>query len=225
MDLIKKKKNSLFEWLESPSYELSVLNTDDSQPNTPIAAAKSKPAEQKPVVTKPPVLKASPKSFSIKDALEGKITAAPLQVSEDNPNEEESAEDIAETDLAEETDEILAQEDLERFWHQFVQTHLSDKPRFASLLTTYEPVVGANSQVKIVFESQLQLDMFLEIKNDLTHFLRAKLGNRSVAIDESFQSQSTGSGKIYTVEDRFKYLSQKNPKLLTLKQQLNLDFD
>ncbi|MDD3567861.1 MAG: hypothetical protein PHT92_05610 [Bacteroidales bacterium] len=178
------------------------------------------------------VPRATPKSISIKDALEGKSVVTPSIKETDSAQQldEETGDEDEDVGFSSDSDEevIFSQIDLERQWQQFIQTHLSEKPRFASLLTTYQPVLGSNFQVKVVFESQLQLDMFDDVKNDVIYFLRSKLGCKSITIEASFLNQSKGSsgnGNIYTPEDRFKFLSQKNPKLLDLKQQLNLDFD
>lgn len=175
------------------------------------------------------VPRATPKSISIKDALEGKSVVTPFIKETDTPQQvdEETGDEDEDVDFSSDEEVIFSQIDLERQWQQFIQTHLSEKPRFASLLTNYQPVLGSNFQVKVVFESQLQLDMFADVKNDLIYFLRSKLGSKSITIEASFlnQSKGSGNGNIYTPEDRFKFLSQKNPKLLNLKQQLNLDFD
>ncbi len=171
--------------------------------------------------------KSSPKSFSIKDAIEGKVQEPPrkIDVSPEIVSEEEPLDD--DSDVAEVADgtSIFTQLELEKQWQQFVLSYLSEKPRYASLLTTYQPLLNPDFQVKVVLESQLQLDMFNEIKNEITHFLRSKLNNKSIVLVLTIQAQDSSSSKIYTVEDKFKYLSQLNPKLINLKQQLSLDFD
>lgn len=196
----------------------------------------NKPQQTPPVVarieTSRPVVqqvipKSSPKSFSIKDAIEGKVQEPPrkIDVSPEIVSEEEPLDD--DSDVAEVADgtSIFTQLELEKQWQQFVLSYLSEKPRYASLLTTYQPLLNPDFQVKVVLESQLQLDMFNEIKNEITHFLRSKLNNKSIVLVLTIQAQDSSSSKIYTVEDKFKYLSQLNPKLINLKQQLSLDFD
>lgn len=171
--------------------------------------------------------KSSPKSFSIKDAIEGKVQEPikKIDVSSEITLDEEPLEE--DSDVADVADgmSIFTQLDLEKQWQLFVQSYLSEKPRYASLITTYQPLLSPDFQVKVVLESQLQHDMFNEIKNELTHFLKSKLNNKSIALVLTIQAQDSTSTKIYTVEDKFKYLSQLNPKLINLKQQLSLDFD
>lgn len=201
-----------------------------------LQSLESKPQQAPPVVTRtesirPAVLqvipKSSPKSFSIKDAIEGKVQEPikKIDVSSEITLDEEPLEE--DSDVADVADgmSIFTQLDLEKQWQLFVQSYLSEKPRYASLITTYQPLLSPDFQVKVVLESQLQHDMFNEIKNELTHFLKSKLNNKSIALVLTIQAQDSTSTKIYTVEDKFKYLSQLNPKLINLKQQLSLDFD
>lgn len=221
----RKKKNNLYEWLDHQSFELEVLVSEETkpQPAPPVVvrAESSRPAVQQVIP------KASPKSFSIKDAIEGKVQEPPkkIEVLPDVTSEEESLDD--DSDVADLADgaSIFTQLELEKQWQLFVQSYLSEKPRYASLMSTYQPLLNPDFQVKIVLESQLQCDMFTEIKNELTHFLRVKLNNKSIVLVLTIQAQDSTSSKIYTVEDKFKYLSQLNPKLINLKQQLSLDFD
>ena len=81
------------------------------------------------------------------------------------------------------------------------------------------------NDIRVAFDSQLQEEMFNEIKNDLIVFLKKKLENNAISIETSIKAQENQKNKLYTVEDKFKYLSELNPQLIRLKQQLNLDFD
>jgi len=85
--------------------------------------------------------------------------------------------------------------------------------------------VENGNDIRVAFDSQLQEEMFNEIKNDLIVFLKKKLENNAISIETSIKAQENQKNKLYTVEDKFKYLSELNPQLIRLKQQLNLDFD
>jgi len=125
-----------------------------------------------------------------------------------------------------ETEElVLSQLDIEKFWQKFIDSHLAEKPRYASMLTSYSPILTDGNLVNVALESQLQADMFNEIKNDLAVFLRQKLGCKSINLScEIIESDKTNA-KMYTSEDKLKFLSQNNPNIVTLMKQLNLDFD
>lgn len=227
MVLIKKKKNSLYEWLDTPNQELSILANHESavrlQPKveSPIEKHEVKPSP-KPIIT----AKAGPKTISIKNALEGRTsTPSQLNVASDKDVEDELIDEDIDFDFP--TDEPLpfTQIEVDTQWQQFILEFLSSKPRYASLLDNYQPIAGDNYVLSIEFESQLQIEMFTEIKNDLLLFLRKNFNNKTISIETIVQAQDSSKNKLYTVEDKFKYLSELNPTLIKLKQQLNLDFD
>jgi hypothetical protein len=114
---------------------------------------------------------------------------------------------------------------LETQWQFFNQSHLADRPRYSSLMSNYQPILAENFTIIVELESQLQLDMFNEFKNELLLFLRKKLDNKTITLSLKTHIVEETKGKIYTVEDKFKYLSQLNPSIINLKKQLNLDFE
>ncbi|MFP4556677.1 MAG: hypothetical protein ACLFNU_07385 [Bacteroidales bacterium] len=226
MVLIRKKKNDLFQWLENPSQELLVL-LNDIKPKSKGSTEPQQPVKKvdKPTVSEPSVVTHSKvKTFSIKDAIEGKPSQAKdKDINEETltySNEEDEADDASIDAMA-----PFTQVDLENACQKFIDSYLSDKPRYASLLITYQPSVENGNDVIVGFDSQLQVDMFSEIKNDLLVFLKKKLDNNAISIETSIKAQEEQKNKLYTVEDKFKYLSDLNPELIRLKQQLNLDFD
>ena len=52
-----------------------------------------------------------------------------------------------------------------------------------------------------------------ELQNDLIH------------LDYRFATPTAGKKRIYTTQDKFEYLANINPALLSLKNKLGLDFD
>ncbi len=102
---------------------------------------------------------------------------------------------------------------------------MSDKPRYSSLMLNYLPTLKSDYVVEVEVESSLQLDMFKEINADVVLFLRQKLENKTITVEVKEVAGDSSNGKLYTIEDKFKYLSQLNPSIIKLKQQLNLDFD
>ena len=70
-----------------------------------------------------------------------------------------------------------------------------------------------------------QIDDFNKnIKTDLVNFLNIKLNDSSISVNVILEEQQEKK-IIYTAEDKFQHLINKNPELLKLKQQFNLDFE
>ncbi|MFO8022566.1 MAG: hypothetical protein R6U65_08875 [Perlabentimonas sp.] len=227
MVLIRKKKNDIFQWLENPSQELLVLLGDDIKTSPIVKTKPEEPAKKTPkqTVSEPTeISRPRVKSFSIKDAIEGKVP----QSNEQDSKMEESIADIDDDDSDDSVQDNLipfTQVDLDNTCQKFIDSYLSDRPRYASLLITYQPIVENGNDIKVAFDSQLQEEMFNEIKNDLLVFLKKKLENNAISVETSIKAHENQKNKLYTVEDKFKYLSELNPQLIRLKQQLNLDFD
>jgi DNA polymerase-3 subunit gamma/tau len=58
------------------------------------------------------------------------------------------------------------------------------------------------------------------------NFLRKELHNDLIELEEKIiEDSGNGAKKLYTTEDKYKYMSQKNPALEQLKQDFNLDFE
>lgn len=165
--------------------------------------------------------KVVPKSVSIKGAVNGTTPS--------KPEEQKSADqEILNDDsalLSGEDEQIIeiSDENLTENWLKFASRIKDSNPKQSSILQTYLPHLISNFQIGITLESQLQVDLFQEIKSDLLLFLRNQYKTKKIGIEETIEEQQTQS-KPYTNDDKFKFMLQKNPALAKLKQNLNLDF-
>ncbi len=200
--------------------ELSILSERKSEDNYVQPLSK----EHNEEIVTPPPLKSQPKSISIKKAILG-IEEEQDKKTIDIDESSESVEIELNEDEVSGEESVFTQLELENHWQGFIDTSLSDKPGYASLLKNYLPDIGDDFSLSIVFETQLQLDMFKEVKYDLEIYLRKKLDNKLINIIESKQENDNQVSKLYTVEDKYRFLGQKNPSVTKLKQQLNLDFE
>lgn len=164
----------------------------------------------------------APKSFSIKDAVSGKNEVKPTDNIESLPENGNVVEEIEEFNGDEVPD--ITEESLVNSWNKFAESVKDSNPSHSSLLKSYTPTMRNDFEIGIVFESQLQVDFFLEIKPNLLLYLRNQFKTKLLNIVESIEVQQNGSNRPYTVEDKFKFMIQKNPALAKMKQNLNLDF-
>jgi len=165
--------------------------------------------------------KIAPKSFSIKGAVNGE---APSKTEEQKSADQEILNDDSAL-LSGEDEQIIeiSDENLTENWLKFADRIKDSNPKQSSILQTYLPHLLTNCQIGITLESQLQVDLFQEIKSDLLLFLRNQYKTKKIGIEEIIEEQQTQS-KPYTNDDKFKFMLQKNPALAKLKQNLNLDF-
>ncbi len=121
----------------------------------------------------------------------------------------------------------LSEESLRKCWNSFaVQIH-EEKPRMAVTLKNVQPRIINNFTIAIELNNRSQLDDFLiNTKNDLENFLKREMQNNRIIIEASLlESSETSRIKLYTSEEKFQYLNQKNPLLAKFRQKLNLELE
>ncbi len=185
--------------------------------------------------SKPPL---PPKSLSVKNVLateKPKVevphesTVKPedkkISISEPETVADIDAELVTDIEPASLLDNALLQDALTNF----LETYLTDKPIYSGLISGASFSVENDNTIKASFDSQLQIDMFVDIKTELIVYLRDRFSNSQIDIAETAAIGQVGGAdpsrpKLYTDEDKLKYMAQKNPLLLKFKQQFNLDF-
>lgn len=112
-------------------------------------------------------------------------------------------------------------------WNNFAEQIQKEKPAHFSLMQVYKPILKENNSIVIQYEGQIQVELFSEIKKDLLTYLKKSLGSLNIEIIEEIVDKIEDNGKprLYTPDDKFRFMVERNPNLLRLKQQLNLDFD
>jgi len=158
--------------------------------------------------------------ISIKDALNPN---APDRSSE---NENDTKHTEAETDPDEEIITDFTEEELSKAWLSYAEKIKEEKPRIYISLTNRTPLIKDNYKIEVHLENESQIDDFtLSVKPYLQNHLIRELKNTSIQIESVLKKEESNGKKLYTSQDKFNYLSNKNPDLIKLKQEFNLDFD
>lgn len=149
----------------------------------------------------------------------------PSNLTELAPKEERPIE-VSESKPAEQVTN-LTQNELSSLIAEFTALCLTDRPMYSGLVSGSSVLLTEGGQAVAQFDSQLQIDMFQDIKAELIQYLRDRLANRQFDIVEQVaNAQDEGEKtkpKLFTAEDKFKFMIQKKPELLKLKQRFNLD--
>jgi len=203
--------------------------SDDSQVEDPesVGYTQPKPSTVKstsipkatPTIPKTPV-----RTTSIKGALSG----AP-QNAEVKNIEEAKAQDFLPENQQNISDEVnsISPDGLLQAWTSFAELIQKDKPAHYSLMQVYKPFLKEKNTIVIRFEGQIQIELFSEIKKDLLAHFKKSLGILNIEITEEIVEKIEDNGKprLYTPDDKFRFMAERNPALIRLKQQLNLDLD
>lgn len=81
-----------------------------------------------------------------------------------------------------------------------------------------------NNVISIIIESPVDESRYNDLKSDLLLFLRKAVKNKSLQMDIK-RIEMERVKTVYTPQEKFDYLSQKNPALIELKKRLGLEFE
>lgn len=191
------------------------------QPNTapasrPVMQSVQAPTTEQPAATRRPM----PKTTSLKGIMSGNYQAPQkeeVKVSEASPTKAEH------TSITE--NKPFTQNDLDETWNSYAEIIKTEKPGQYSLMQNYSPILVESNKVLVKFEGQIQVDLFQEIKLDLLMYLKKTLRNLAIDITEEIETtEGPQKNRLFTSDDKLKFLIEQNPALLRMKQQLNLDF-
>jgi DNA polymerase III subunit gamma/tau len=114
---------------------------------------------------------------------------------------------------------------LSNAYSRFVESIKEEKPRMFNSLNTQHPQLSGRSLVKLTMSNSTQEEDFNKnIRIDLLRFLSNELQNDTITIEIQVE-ESQQQSMLYTSEEKFKHMLEKNPNLGKLKQKWNLDFE
>ncbi len=153
------------------------------------------------------------KSISIKDALNGKAETVKKEIIEHKEEKQQT------TTYG---DNKFTQEELKTIWLKFANTK-QNRARLQSMLKAHIPILKENFVIELTLENKLQEKAIVDIQNEIKSFLHSNLSNSKINLIIKVAQQKVEK-KLYTNNDKFKYLNEKNSSLSQLKQKFNLDF-
>ena len=172
---------------------------------------KKQPADQKPKV------KTKTTTPSIKKVLKGML--------EEKSQAGEIPDEPEKNTSTEGSNKLFTAEELETYWKTFAATLEPAKPRMAITLKNRQLQLMSGHRVAVVFDNTDQLaDFNRDVKPGLTDYLKKNLCNDSILIDAAVR-ETAPEKFIYTPEEKYEFLKQKNPALENLKKTFNLDFE
>ena len=179
------------------------------QPSTTTAKAEDapKPSQPKP----PPPKRASITKLPSLDALSA-------QVSQEKP-----ANDLAKEDKVK-TTPFEAEQVIESFKEFAKVVEEQNKASLASLLRNFKPEIDG-FKIKVKVENNFQYELINSDNTGLLPFLKDKLQNTEVEFEMKVEEQVSEGPRLYTTDEKFKYMVEKNPALQEFKDKLNLDMD
>ena len=135
---------------------------------------------------------------------------------------EENKEEKAVYDTKEEhyTDEAV-----ENVWRGFGKHRIDAGAGDAEKLVLGRKIKNIEgNEIVIHLGSQLELTILAKIEKELVQYLRQELLNDLILLKKEVAEQQV-SQKLYTGQDKYDRMVEKNPTLKALKEKLGLDFE
>ena len=195
------------------------MPANETEEKKKINKKEEKPSSNSPELVRNGKTEYKPSTPSIGGIINGKVTSAI------EPQDAGQRQGLTEKTRKEKQIENFSKEELMEKWLRFAEKMHKEKPRMATTLKASNPVIKDDFTIEIEMSNKVQEDDFnLMIKADLANFLRQELKNDNLKI-VTFVPETNREKSLYTDEDKYKYLSEKNPNINKLKQRLNLDFE
>lgn len=156
-------------------------------------------------------------AFSLKDLglkPEPSSTDAPMQ----SPAEDATAQPT-ERNLR-----PFTQQALDNAWRE-AESLFHELPMVKSILQTVVPVLEGDAVVRVSLENDLQDGLLGAERDRLVPFLRQVLQNDSIKLQTVVQEGSVNAKLVYTPDERYTFLLEKNPHLDDFRREFQLDIE
>lgn len=206
----EKKKSSLE---TEPLLIPEMGRLSQAKPATPAPPPRTEVIRDKEPVYQPPV------RISIRDALKSTEPTAGGK-----PETEQSKVDPNEKSVRSKPVSI---EYLKNCWIEYSDQIKFERPRMAVTLRNVYPELRDDTKVVILLSNRDQLEDFNNsTKASLEVFLQQKMQNDFITIEVGMtEPENQTQVRLYTSEEKFQYLSNKNPLLKKFRQNLNLEIE
>jgi hypothetical protein len=118
----------------------------------------------------------------------------------------------------------FTQRALDNAWKDAEQL-FHDAPMVKSLIQTVLPVLEGDAVIRVSIENDLQQTLMLAERDRLVPFLRQVLQNDSIKLQTVVQEGSVNAKLVYTPDERFAFLLEKNPHLDDFRREFQLDIE
>ena len=118
----------------------------------------------------------------------------------------------------------FTQQALDNAWKDAEQL-FHDAPMVKSLIQTVLPVLEGDAVIRVSIENDLQQTLMLAERDRLVPFLRQILQNDSIKLQTVVQEGSVNAKLVYTPDERFAFLLEKNPHLDDFRREFQLDIE
>ena len=118
----------------------------------------------------------------------------------------------------------FTQNDLTRCWDEFADKLKIESPFLFSTLKSSQPVLNPDWDIEFTLGNKVLEDELNLRKPEMLEFLRMRLNNYKIQIHTTI-TENLKNSKPNTDKEKFDLMAEKNPALLTLKDELDLEIE
>ncbi len=118
----------------------------------------------------------------------------------------------------------FSQNAVETAWLDAVKT-MEDRPVIHSVIFQTIPVLENDFRVRISVENRVQADYLEGVRDELVGILRDLLDNDAVRLIPVVEEGASNAKIVYTPEERYQFLLDKNPHLAEFRKEFKLDLE
>lgn len=163
-------------------------------------------------------------AFSLKDLELPTVAAredAEPQAARIEDSQESDAEPVA---LVERRLRPVTQAALETAWLESAST-LDEVPVIKAIVQQVKPVLEEDNGIRVSLENELQEGYLNSVRDRVLPFLRQALHNDSLKIRTEVQEGAVNARLVYTPDERYAFLLEKNPQLDEFRREFQLDIE
>ncbi|MBC3786836.1 DNA polymerase III subunit gamma/tau [Spirosoma utsteinense] len=115
-------------------------------------------------------------------------------------------------------------EDLQAHWLAFAKLRLQQVDSATEQLVLNRALTLDGTTIHITLDNTLQVGYLTDIKPELLGYLRERLQNSKILLEHTVTQQEVKK-MIYSSQDKYNFMADKNPALQELRKVLNLEVD
>tara|TARA_B100000900_G_scaffold112361_1_gene93984 strand:- start:534 stop:2282 length:1749 start_codon:yes stop_codon:yes gene_type:complete len=116
------------------------------------------------------------------------------------------------------------QSDLNLVWPKITEMMINSQVIYA-LLKQINPILEKDFKIRISVGSRVQSKYFEEARDEIIRLLRTELKNDAISVIVKVEESGSNAKIVYTAEERYQFLLEKNPQLEDFRKEFQLDID
>ena len=121
-------------------------------------------------------------------------------------------------------DKPFDNDELQAVWVAFAKLRQQQNDSATEQMVLNRTLTLNDTVIHITLDNTLQVDFLTEVKPELLGYLRDKLQNGKIQLEHTVTQQEMKK-MIYSSQDKYNFMADKNPVLHELRKVLNLDVD